>query len=183
LPRRTPVPFRVFNTRVGVIPVNPTLGANGAIGVTGALAADAGEVTDRLLVADTVNVYAVPLDNPVTVPVVANQETHAVFPPGEEVIVYPVIAEPLLDAGGVQLTTAEAFPAVAIPIAGAPGVSGVLGAVGVTAAERSEKGPVPAALTAATWNLYEVPLLSPVISTDVSLPKACVLASVVPANA
>jgi hypothetical protein len=70
--------------------VNPTIGT---IGVTETEAAETVDVPTALL-AETGNVYAVPLDNPVTVPVVANQETHAVFPPGQEVIVYLVIAEP-----------------------------------------------------------------------------------------
>jgi hypothetical protein len=75
---------------VGAIPVNPTIGT---IGVTETEAAETVDVPTALL-AETGNVYAVPLDNPVTVPVAANQETHAVFPPGQEVIVYLVIAEP-----------------------------------------------------------------------------------------
>src|SRR5664280_3565726 len=46
-----PTPMRVSNTRTGVMPVNI-----GAVGVTGPLAADAGEVP-AAFVAVTVNVY------------------------------------------------------------------------------------------------------------------------------
>ena len=45
----------------------------------------------------------------------------AVTPPGEDVTVYEVIVEPPLEAGGVNATVACASPAVAGPIAGAPG--------------------------------------------------------------
>ena len=52
----------------------------------------------------------------------------AVLLPGLEVTVYPVIAEPPLLAGAVNVTVAWAFPAVAVPIVGAPGtVEGVTG--------------------------------------------------------
>jgi hypothetical protein len=44
-----------------------------------------------------------------------------VNPPGLEVAVYPVIAEPPLLAGAVNVTVACPFPAVAVPIVGAPG--------------------------------------------------------------
>src|SRR5665648_624107 len=81
------------------------VGAPGTVlGVTAALATDASEVP-TLLVAVTVNVYAVPLVNPVTVPVVA-PDVDTVAPPGDAVTVYPAIAEPPLLAGAVQVTTA-----------------------------------------------------------------------------
>jgi hypothetical protein len=57
------------------------------------------------LVAVAVNVYAVPLVNPGTVPVVA-PAVLTVAPPGDAITVYPVIAEPPLLAGAVQVTTA-----------------------------------------------------------------------------
>ena len=63
---------------------------------------------------------------------------------------------PPSSAGGVQLTLADAFPAVAITLVGAPG-----GPVGMTLFEAGEAGPVPAALVAVTANVYAVPLLRP----------------------
>lgn len=71
-------------------------------GVTAAEAAEA-TLSPAMLVAFTVNVYAVPFVRLVTVqvvPVLAVQ----VRPPGEAVAVYVVIAEPPLDTGAVQLT-------------------------------------------------------------------------------
>ncbi|HUX97624.1 MAG TPA: hypothetical protein VMV47_17960 [Bacteroidales bacterium] len=41
-------------------------------------------------------------------------------PPGFEVTVYPVIAEPSILAGAVNVSVACALPAVAVPIVGAP---------------------------------------------------------------
>jgi len=73
------------------------------------------------LVAVTVNVYGVPLVNPVTAAVVAPVVV-AVSPPGAEVTVYPVIADPPLLAGAVHDTTAWAFPGTADTPVGAPGV-------------------------------------------------------------
>ena len=74
------------------------------LGVTAALEDDAGEVP-ATLVAVTANVYEVPLANPVTVPVVA-PAVLTVAPPWDAVTVYPVIGEPPLLAGAVQVTTA-----------------------------------------------------------------------------
>ena len=50
-----------------------------------------------------------------------------------------------MEAGAVQVTVAEATPAVAVPMVGAPGV-----VAGVTAADGAEAAPVPAMLMAAT---------------------------------
>jgi hypothetical protein len=76
-----------------------------------------------LLVAVTVNVYAVPAVNPVTV-IVPDPAwlSVPVIPPGEEVAVYEVIATPPLNPGAVNATVALVVPvAVAVPIVGAPG--------------------------------------------------------------
>jgi hypothetical protein len=71
---------------------------------------------------------------------------------------YPVIAEPPLLAGAVQLTSAEvALAREAVPMVGVPGT-----VAGVTALDRVEKTPVPTAFVAWTWNLYGVPLTRPV---------------------
>jgi hypothetical protein len=61
----------------------------------------------------------VPLASPVTVRGLA--EPAAVIAPGLEVAVYPVIVAPPLLTGAVNATVACAFPAVAVPIVGAPG--------------------------------------------------------------
>jgi len=69
----------------------------------------------------------------------------AVILPGLEVTVYAVIGLPPFEAGGVKLTVAWAFPAVAETAAGAPGT-----VAGVTLIEGDDAGPVPAALVAVT---------------------------------
>ena len=58
------------------------------------------------------------------------------------------MAAPPLLAGAVQLTLAWPLPGVALTPVGAPGT--VTAAVGLTAAEGDEAGPVPAALVAVT---------------------------------
>ena len=63
-------------------------------------------------------------------------------------------------AGAVQVTLADPLPAVAVTLVGAPG--GV-GAVGVTALDCEDVGPVPTALVALTVNVYVAPLVRPVI--------------------
>jgi hypothetical protein len=59
-----------------------------------------------------------------------------------------VIALPPLLAGAVQLTVAIVLPATALTPVGEPGT--VVTAVGVTAADAAEAGPVPTALVAVT---------------------------------
>jgi hypothetical protein len=95
--------------------VNPN---NGATGVTEALAEDAGEVPIAF-VAVTVNVYEVPFDKPVTVN--GLEPPDAVSPPGLDVTVKLVIAEPPLLAGALNDTVACALPALALTPVGAPG--------------------------------------------------------------
>ena len=68
-----------------------------------------------------------------------------VTPPGEEVAVNDVMADPPLLAGGVKVTVACALPRVAVPIVGAPGT-----VEGVTLFDGAEAGPVPEAFVAAT---------------------------------
>lgn len=80
-----------------------------------------------------------------------------VWPP-LDVTVYLVIGEPPLSAGGVQVTTDEAFwPDVAFTLSGAVG-----GPDGTAGAEAADAGPVPIAFVAVTVNVYGVPLVSPV---------------------
>ena len=58
------------------------------------------------------------------------------------------MAEPPLFAGPVKVTVAWAFPAVAVPIVGAPGT--VAPDDGVTEFEAALAGPVPMAFVAVT---------------------------------
>jgi hypothetical protein len=98
----------------------PGTAAAGARGVTLLEAAEA-EPVPALFVAVTVKVYAVPFVSPVTVTGLVAPV--AEMPPGLEVTVYVVIAAPPEDAGGVKLTVACAFPAVAVTPVGAPGTT------------------------------------------------------------
>ena len=68
--------------------------------------------------------------------------------PGFEVTVYHVIAEPPLLTGAVNVTAAWAFPAVAVPIVGAPGT--VFGTAGVTEFEAELATLFPIAFVAIT---------------------------------
>ena len=96
----------VHDTVAWAAPETPTteVGAPGTeSGVTDPEEAD-DELLPTSLEAFTVKVYAVPLVRPVTA-----QEVVAVvhvYPPGDEVTVYPVIAEPPLLAGAVHDTVA-----------------------------------------------------------------------------
>jgi hypothetical protein len=79
------------------------LGAPGApVGVTAADAADA-TLVPTAFAATTVNVYAVPSVRPETTAVKAPVVV-AVFPPGDDVTVYPVTGLPPSDVGAVQDT-------------------------------------------------------------------------------
>jgi len=84
-----------------------------------------------------------PLVSPFTV--MGDAGPLALMPPGEAVAVYDVIGEPPLEAGGVNVTVACVFPAVAVPIVGGPGT-----AAGVTLFVGGDAGPVPTALVAVT---------------------------------
>jgi len=87
------------------------VGASGVVyGVTVADAVEALPVP-VVLVALTVNVYAVPLVRPTIV--IGLAEPVAVIFPGFEVTVYPVIVLPPLKAGAMKLTVACPFPATA----------------------------------------------------------------------
>src|ERR687883_605476 len=67
------------------------------------------------------------------------------------------MAAPPLEAGAVQLTLAEALPAVAVTAVGAPGT-----VAGVTLFDASDAALVPTALVAVTVKLYAVPFVRPV---------------------
>jgi hypothetical protein len=131
----------------------------GAAGVTAAEAADSGPVPTALIAA-TVNVYAVPLVNPVTVNVVAVDPVVTgvcAVPPTYAVTRYPVTALPPFDDGAVHDNATCVSPAVPDTAVGATGT-----AAGVTAAEAADCGPVPKALIAATVKVYAVPFVNPV---------------------
>ena len=143
---------------VGVTAV--TVGA--ALGVTALDADDSGPVPVAL-VADTVNVYVVPLVSPATVFDVAGGVPVTVtgvcaVVPMYGVTVYLVSALPPLLVGAVQLTVADASAAVAVTPVGAPGA---LGALGVTALDAGDSEPAPLALVADTVNVYVVPFVRP----------------------
>ena len=70
-------------------------------------------------------------------------------------------------AGAVNLTAALAFPAVAAPIAGAPGT-----VAGVTLLEAADAAPVPNPLVAVTVNVYGVPFVSPITVKGLLAPVA-----------
>jgi hypothetical protein len=72
----------------------------------------------------------------------------AVFPPGDEVTTYPVMALPPFDAGAVQLTPALVLPEVAITLVGAPGT-----VAGVTEFDGADAEPGPNVLLATTVNV------------------------------
>jgi hypothetical protein len=74
--------------------------------------------------------------------------------PGVDVAVNVVVPVPAVPA--VYATVAEAFPAVAVPIVGAPG------AIPGTAAADGEVDEPPYALVTLTPNVYDVPLVRPV---------------------
>jgi len=105
------------------------------------------------LVAVTVNVYEVPPVKPVTLIVPEPAVAKVPVPPlGEDVAVYNVIVEPPSLAGAVYATVAVEDPvAVAVPIVGAPGTLAV-----VMLFDAALAAPVPAPLTARTWNVYDV---------------------------
>ena len=105
-----------------------------------------------------------PLVKPLTTVDVA-PEIVAVAAPGEAVTVYDVIAEPPLLAGATHDTVADVLPATAVTDVGAPGT---VGALGVTGDEAADGAPVPTLFAAVTTNVYAVPLVKPLTTTDVA---------------
>jgi hypothetical protein len=82
-----------------------------------------------------------------------------VFPPVDEVTVYPVMAEPPVEDGAVHETVA-AEPPTAVPMVGAPGT-----VAAVTLDEGVDVELLPAALEATTVNVYGVPAVRPELMT------------------
>jgi len=100
-------------------------------------------------VAVTVKEYSFPLTIPVTV--IGLADPVPLNPPGLEVTVYPVIADPPSLAGAVNVTVAWASPFTADTPVGAPGA--VKEAEGVTEFDVALEGPVPLALVEVTVNV------------------------------
>ncbi|GAA3406271.1 hypothetical protein GCM10020370_32650 [Paenibacillus hodogayensis] len=126
-----------------------------------------------LFLATTVNVYAVPFVNPVTVTGLAVVLV-PMIPPGLDVTVYSVIALPPSLAGASKLTVAVPLPAVAVTFVGALGT--LIGATGVTLPDAADAAELPALFLATTVNVYAVPFVNPVTVTGL----AVVLVPVIP---
>jgi len=93
------------------------------VGVVTEFEAAEAALVPMAFVAVTLNVYVVEPDNPETV--IGEDEPVPVRPPGLDVTVYPVIVDPLLDVGGVNVTLAATPTRVAVPMVGASGTAGV----------------------------------------------------------
>jgi hypothetical protein len=108
----------------------PIVGVPGVVNGVMLLLAELDAPVPAALVADTVNVYAVPAVKPITV--IGLEVPVFEKPPGELVAVYLVIVAPPLLAGAVNATVAVVLfvTAVARPILGIPGtvvcVTGIL---------------------------------------------------------
>src|SRR5665213_1333138 len=126
-----------------LVPDTP-VGAPGEPWVSELEAADAGPAP-VVLVAVTLNVYTVLAVRNETVQEVVAAVVQ-VWPP-LEVTVYPVMADPPLEAGAVQDTASAPVVDVAVAVAavGAPGA-----VAGTAAADGAEALPVPAAFVAVT---------------------------------
>jgi hypothetical protein len=92
-------------------------------------------------------VYGIPFVNPDTTSGLLDPE--AVTPPGLEVTVYPVIAEPPMLLGAVKLTDAVLVELVALPTA-ETAVGGCGLPSSVTLFEADDAAPVPTELLAFT---------------------------------
>lgn len=129
----------------------------GATGVTEFDAADVAE--PYVFEAVTVNVYAVPLVSPETV---IGDAPVPVKLPGLDVAVYVTPPEPTEPA--VYVTVADALPAVAVPIVGAPGPVPF-----TTEFDAAEVAETPYPVIVETVNVYDVPSVNPL--TDIGEPE------------
>ena len=135
-------------TTAFALPANaePIVGASGVVYGVALEEAELAALFPAALVATTVKVYAVPLVKPFKV--IGLDKPVAVYEPGLEVTVYPVIADPPLDAGALKATETCPFPAVGDPMVGAPGTVN-----GVTLFEAELAALVPTLLVAVTENV------------------------------
>src|SRR5260370_40582659 len=102
-----------------------------------------------------------------TVALVAVPVAVAVNPPGDEVTLYPVIGDPPLEAGAVQVTVAWALPAVAVTAVGAPG-----GPMGMTVFFNDTATTEISALSLHDALPFSVPLVRPLTVALVAVPLA-----------
>ena len=72
--------------------------------------------------------------------------------------------------GATKLTDAWAFPGLAVPMVGAPGMAAP--AVGVTLFDAADDKPVPITFFAVTVKIYAVPLARPVTVSGEDVPLA-----------
>ena len=100
------------------------------------------------LFATTVNEYVAPFDRPVTVQLVAPAAALQFRPPGEAVIVYPIIAAPPLSVGALHEIEALPSPPEADTDVGDPGT-----VAGVAVVETVEDSESPTPLVAMTRNM------------------------------
>ena len=128
------------------LPLDPEseVGIPGTAAGTTACEALEGFPSPTLFVADTVNVYDVPLVRPSTSQLSGPLAHTHVSPPGFDVTVYCVMVAPLF-AGAVHEIVASSSPRSAETEVGAPGT-----AAGTTPADITDVSPRPTALTATT---------------------------------
>jgi len=77
------------------------------------------------------------------------------------------MGNPPVPEGAVKLTVALLFPAVAVPMVGAPGI-----VAGVALLEAADGAPVPTLLVAVTVKVYGVPLVNPLTGRGLLAPVA-----------
>jgi hypothetical protein len=124
------------------------------------------------LTARTRKSYETVFVNPVTVALVVVPDTlvnvvHDVSLVNLYWTVYPVSADPPLEAGAVQLSPTCVLSGVTASDVGAPGT-----VAGVTGLDAEEALPVPTLLVAVTVKVYAVPLVRPVTVMGEELPVA-----------
>jgi hypothetical protein len=163
-----------FDTAPDTVKPRVTLemvGAPGVVyGVTLLDAADA-EPVPYVLVAVTVNVYAVPAVRPDTVQGDAALEQNN--PPGEAVALYDVMALPPFEEGAVHDTAADVTPATAVTDVGAPGIPN-----GVIDADALESDPQPAEFAALTTQVCATPYVAGVTEAVSVEPPTVAVAAV-----
>jgi hypothetical protein len=131
-------------------------------GITDDVAEEAAELP-AAFIAFTVNVRGVPFVKPVTVAVRTLPTVTGL--PIDGVTVYPVIADPPVEAGAIQETFTEFIPGTAETPVGAPGT-----VRGVTGAEAEEFKEVLTEFIAFTLNVYDNPFVRPVSVAVRTLP-------------
>ena len=131
------------------------VGALGTVAGTIELLVPEAVLVPTALLAVTVNVYVVPLVRPVIV--IGDEPPVAVKFPTLELTVYPVMVEPPLLLGALNVIVACPFPATALTPVGAFGT-----VAGVTELLDADAVLVPTAFVAVTVKVYVVPLVRPV---------------------